>query len=41
MLNQSRDRLRVLSCRQRELFSQPSAIIAGCHGGVPSIVAQA
>jgi hypothetical protein len=34
MLNQSRDRLRVLACSQRELFSEPSAIIAGCHGGV-------
>jgi hypothetical protein len=34
MLDQSRDRLRVFTCSQRELFREPSAIIAGCHGGV-------
>jgi hypothetical protein len=35
MLNQSRDSLGVLACGERELFSQLSTIIAGCHGGYP------
>jgi hypothetical protein len=44
VLDQSRDRLRVLACSQRKLLCEPSPIFTGCHGGVlvvylrPSII---
>jgi hypothetical protein len=45
VLDQSRDRLRVLACSQCKLLREPSSIFTGSHGGVlvvylrPSIIA--